>query len=506
MSLSVDREGLHFGTAFAGAGEVYFGDHYGWSFVADAQAGETLAWPKLLRQMLAGWADVRVVADGAELFRGRVVFDDTDQEFDLIDPWTGLRLVVDKWGLLQRPFEGREEAVGELADEALDILRILREECGLACWIAFGTLLGAVRDGTAIGHDSDIDLSYLSEKATPMEMTLELWSILRALRAAGKRAVLKSGSFLTVEVTTSDGARVGVDVYATFFLDGWFYETATVRARLDRSALLPLGEVEFAGRRMPAPADPARLLEVSYGPGWRVPDPGFHYDTPPEVTRRFGGWFSTLWSGRREWKAYNTAIRDRRPAHSAFAEWVADRVPAGSHIVEVGGGAGVDAEWLRDRGYDVVMLDYAIVGRRRGEGLRRLPLNLRDTRDVLVRGASLARSPEPSTLVARHLVEVLDAECRDNLFRMAGAALRRGGRLHLELVSVERVGPWSHDGVGGRTWPVTPADVAALASRHGGRVLATESAPPLAWGRRTAPSWRMTLDWPARDGRKESVA
>jgi hypothetical protein len=504
VTLRVDREGLHFDAAFDGSADVSFGGHYGWSFVTAKAPGETLPWPKSLQRLLGGWAEVRITAGAVELFAGRVVFDEADHEFELVDGTTGVRVIVDKWGLLQRPFAGRESVVGELADEALDILRILREQCGIEGWISFGTLLGAARGGTAIGHDSDLDLCYVTEQATPAEMTLELWRILRTLRAAGKEVVQKSGSFLTVEVETSDGVRVGIDLYATFFLDGWFYETATVRTRLERSAVLPLGEIAFEGRMMPAPADPARLLEISYGPQWRVPDPSFHHDPGPEIADRFHGWFSSLWRGRRDWKAYNAVRVEHHEQASSFADWVADQLEPGLRVFDLGGGAGIDAVRLHERGFTVNVLDYGIPMQRRTEGVRRLTLNFYDLRDVLTRGAALGRrGGRPTAVMARRLLETLDESGRDNVMRLVAMTVRDGSPFFVEGVTVDRIGPWTIDGVGGRAWPLTPEQVAELGARHGARVVAQETIGPVTMGRKSLPAWRMTLRW---DPRKESHA
>ena len=41
------------------------------------------------------------------------------------------------------------------------------------------------------------------------------------------------------------------------------------------------GSCELGGRPMPVPARPEKLLEATYGPGWRVPDPAFKFTTPP---------------------------------------------------------------------------------------------------------------------------------------------------------------------------------------------------------------------------------
>ena len=42
----------------------------------------------------------------------------------------------------------------------------LTEECGLDTYLMYGCLLGAIRDGHMIGHDSDADVAYLSASTT----------------------------------------------------------------------------------------------------------------------------------------------------------------------------------------------------------------------------------------------------------------------------------------------------------------------------------------------------
>ena len=43
------------------------------------------------------------------------------------------------------------------------------EEAGVRPFLAYGTLLGAVRQGDFIGHDSDADLGYVSEHDHPVD-------------------------------------------------------------------------------------------------------------------------------------------------------------------------------------------------------------------------------------------------------------------------------------------------------------------------------------------------
>ena len=289
-----------------------------------------------------------------------------------------------------------------MTDTAIEILRVMREDCGFEGWISFGTLLGAARNGHAIGHDSDIDLCFLSTASTPAGMASDLWRIARALRRAGMRVTHASASFVTVRFRGPDGGAAGIDVYLTFFLDGLFYETATVRAPVPREALLPLRDIEFEGRMLPAPADPAALLEVSYGPNWRVPDPSFQHQPGPEIVDRFHGWFGSLMPGRRDWRHANAAAATTGAPASSFAEWVCDHLTADSFVAEVGPGGGADLARYAATARRVVGLDYALPGplvgavkKERGASVD--TLNLYDRRDVLVAGC-LAR---PATRTAR---------------------------------------------------------------------------------------------------------
>ena len=504
----VDNDGIRFSTAFVGSADVYFGDHRGWSFSADEPGDTHVRWPKRLRRFLVGWSDVRVVTETSTLYEGRVVFTDDDREVVMRDKH-GLPLIVDKWGLLQRPFDARDQGLlGLLADESQRIIDVLENECDVRSWISFGTLLGAARSGKAIGHDSDVDLCYLSEKSSPAEMQRELWQIARALRRAGMRLNVRTGSFLTVQVPTPDGAGAGIDVYTTFFFDGNLYETATVRTPVPREAVLPLRPIEFEGRMLPAPADPAKILEISYGPDWRVPDPSFQHQPGPEIERRFDDWFGKLWRQRREWRLHNRTVARERPGPSDFARAVLPELPEGARVLDLGAGAGSDAAYFAEHGVPTVALDYGLPRKMpQVEGLTRAEVNFYDVRDVLTRAVLLARGHRgPTVVYARELLESLAPDGREQMWELVALVLRRGGRIHLESQAWSRPALAARiDPSGGRFWPTGPAEAKRAAEAIGGKVTfedgvreaeatltATTSVPPA--------TWRMTIDVPARQG------
>lgn len=318
-AVRVDDEGLHLPGDFAGSGDVYFDDHHAWSFaVAPTDDGEELLvrWPVRMQRWLDGESAVRVSDGTSDLFAETVRFGSGTGRVRFVDK-DGIPVMIDKWGLLQRPFSGRDRSViDQMVELTEQILAVLRDDCGVEGWIAFGTLLGAAREGAVIGYDSDIDLAYLSKQPTPARMTGELFAIARALRAHGMTVLHKSGSFITVHFVAPDGGEASIDIYTCFYVGDYLHETATVRQVVPLAAIEPLGRIEFEGRMLPAPADPDTMLSVSYGPSWRIPDPSFKHEPGAEVTTRFDGWFGSLMRNRRDWERW---INDRWEEGSARA-------------------------------------------------------------------------------------------------------------------------------------------------------------------------------------------
>ncbi|NHC24641.1 hypothetical protein G6553_15865 [Nocardioides sp. IC4_145] len=519
----VDDAGLHLPDGFEGSGDVLFDGHHAWSFTAEP--GSTFVpWPKRMTRWLDGVSQVRVVSGGREVYAGEVSFGSGEGRVRFVDK-DGIPVMIDKWGLLQRPFSGRDTRVIEQMVEMTErILEVMEAECGVRGWIAFGTLLGAAREGAVIGHDSDVDLAYLSDKATPAEMAVELWDVARALRRHGMRVLNKSAAFITVLFTSPDGGMSSIDVYTCFYVGDLLHETATVRQEVPRSAILPLTELSFEGRMLPAPADPDTMLTVSYGAGWRVPDPSFRHEPGPEITDRFEGWFSSLMRQRRDWERYLADLaQEEGHGPSETADWVADRLAERAadtgeddlRVVELGAGTGEDALRLAERGFRVLALDYARQSLRAPARRARredLPadfdhLNLYDLRDVLTRGALVARDKAGQVLYARDLLEALEPDGVENFWRFASMTLRGGGTAYLEGQALSRADAAEQraERGGGRLHPVDPRVLEGRAVRAGGRVVHREgfldAAAAVSGG---APArWRMIVEWPAGPTRED---
>lgn len=446
---AVDQVGVRVTAGQKSVVDVLFDDQWVWSFNAErdtrANGAVLLAdWPANLLPFLRGTAAVTVRERFGErvLFAGDVLFDESDQRVRIVDD-DGRPLIVDKAGDLQCAFASRGEATRTaLLDAIDDVLARLRDEGGVDAFLAFGALLGAVRDGRFIPHDSDADVAYLSRHRSPVDVARESFALERIMIRAGYWTWRFSAADFKVIVPDPEGGRA-IDVFAGFVIDGTFYLMPEVHApEFDESVVLPLGSVVLEGRTVAAPAKPEALLEITYGPDWRVPDPSFRFEAPEQVRRRLDGWTRGNTTNRGHWWPFyfGSAGETVSARPSPFASWVAEREPAAA-VVDIGSGTGRDSLWFASQGHDVLGLDYIPAATERagntasasGLSARFLTFNLYDVRQVLAVGAELAHREDPPVLYARFLVHAIEDEGRHALWRMASMCLRRGGRFYLEF-------------------------------------------------------------------------
>lgn len=500
----VDDQGLHLQLELelSGLCDVMFDGTPVWSFLppeADEETGACfVAWPENMRPYLDGVAEVSIRHLGQTHRAGETRFGSGEGRVQFVDA-NGIAIVIDKWGIIQRPFQGRGGDVTQLMLDYVErIIEVLDDECGLSVWVAFGTLLGAAREGGVIAHDSDIDLAFLSEADNPAGVARDLFRARRALTRANLNVINKTASFLTVVFEAPDGAQASIDLYACFYVGDLLHETATVRAPVPRSAVLPLQRLSFEGRMLPAPADPDAVLTASYGASWRVPDPSFRHEPGTEIVERFDAWFGNLMRQRRAWEVFWRDTRDHSAqGPSQFAGWVAERIPEESMVIDVGAGSGHDAKHFVAAGHRAVALDYAR-GSFRGldtseSELQIDRLNLYDGRDTVTRAALIARRRGYRVVYARSLLDVLAPPGVENFWRFVGMLMRGSGSVYLEF------GEWKTDkrasaaAPGGRRFPVDPAEVEARLRAAGGTVVERRR-------RRVADQegshrWRMVAEW-----------
>jgi SAM-dependent methyltransferase len=423
---------------------VHFDGRYLWSFTASrdgrpGDGGTFVPWPGNLVRFLDGIVQIRLQdVDGDRVWLDVEHRFGTSSERVAVVDKTGAPLSVDKVGHLGRAFlETPQEVKQELLGATLEVLTVLREQCGADAYLCYGALLGAVRNGRMIGHDSDVDVCYYSHCTTPVDIIRESYRIERIVRAQGWTVTRMSGADIKVVRVLSNGAKCHIDIFGAFTVAGTFYQLGNRSGDFDAAAdLLPLGTVALEGVEFPAPRHPEAMLAFVYGPHWRVPDPSFVHRDDPHGVARLDGWLRGFRTDLPAWNdVYDQRAREllRRPTE--FARWVEQQIGAGDKVADLGAGNGRDTRFFAGGGHPVRAVDFSrrsYARTRKVEGVRADQTMFNELRRVLVLGARLAR--DPHHLYARQLLGCLDEPARANLFKVGSMALRgRSQSMFLEF-------------------------------------------------------------------------
>jgi len=504
----IDLDGLVLSSVRERLVDVSFDGRRIWSFWLHRDGvprddGFHVQWPKPLRPFLDGVTEVALTDPGSDsVLHAEVVrFGDRTDRIEVVNP-AGRPLSLDKSLKLVETFGTRDAAqVEPLLDAIAEVLGAL-QKVGLDAFLAYGTALGAIRDGGLIGHDSDADLGYVSAHDHPVDVIRESFRIQRALTDMGYRVTRYSAIALKVHVLESDGLDRGLDVFGGFMREGRLYLMGEIAVPFRREWIYPLGTAALEGREFPVPADTDRFLTATYGPRWRVPDPAYKFTTPASTIELFNGWFRGMRTGRAGWHGYHKRTIQQSPSVSAVAHQVAERHPDLATYVDIGCGRGADVAWFADRGVDAIGLDFqpfafeAEAERRTDDPRVTFQLfNLLELRHVLAVSAWVARTPGPRAVGCVHVVERLGPRGRLNMLRSARMMLAgTSGALHLQFLS-ER----GRDGYARRTGarkPLDPAVVIAEVVESGGRIV-DEVRERVSADPESSQVCRMIIDWNA---------
>lgn len=496
-ALTVDDRGLRFSVRGDEPVDVCFDGVRVFSLWTErdtepVSGGRSYPWPGVLRRFLHGRTTVSLVrpegapGGGEVLASAAATLGDGDGVVSVTDA-EGNPMGLDKSLRLTRLFGSRDPAQLTPLLDAMETVIEALEAAGLEPFLAYGTLLGAVRDQDFIGHDSDADLGYVSAYEHPTDAMLESYRVQRQVERMGFRIQRYSGLAFKILVEEGDGTSRGLDVFGGFLRresaesgsghtedGGTLYLMGEVGHPFRSESLTPRATATLAGRTFPVPADPEPLLEAMYGPGWRVPDPAYQFTTPLSTRRRLNGWFRGMRVGFDDrWTRVRAGEEPIRHEPSGLVRWMRRDLPEGATVIDAGCGRGRDCIWLGHRGVRTVGVDYFpndFLPRVRRARVQEIPVefawvNFCDLRSVMPAVAELSRLPGPRSVMGRHLLDATDAHGREHLLRAARVLTRGGGKLYLQFQTVAteisaRMG----------VHPLDPAAVTAQIVEAGGRV------------------------------------
>lgn len=157
----------------------------------------------------------------------------------------------------------------------LDTTQKLFSKIKLDFFLAFGTLLGAVRDKTLIKGDEDVDVFIEDENSLRRNLPFLSDNGYKVCR-------IEDGRLYSFRI---NGSKAYIDVYIRrrLPLSVWsLWCTCLCNNAVPRKFLNKKAKISFLGSVYSIPAKPERILEFWYGKDWRTPIRGhnFTYDTP----------------------------------------------------------------------------------------------------------------------------------------------------------------------------------------------------------------------------------
>lgn len=441
-----------------------------------------VAWPSSLTSFLDGVARVQVMANGVDeaVFDQEIQFGNGTERIRIVNS-NGELLAIDKSGWLTKTFDTRSAAMVQPLMETISAVLGILEDTGVDAFLAYGTLLGAVREGALIGHDSDADLGYLSKFSEPVDVIAESLGLQRLLRNKGFEVRRYSGLAFKVYAVEADGFLRGLDVFGGFMHQGNFVLMGELYEPFKEEWIRPLGKASLEGWEFPVPSDPDKVLTAKYGTGWRVPDPAFKFETGYDVTRRLDGWFRGIRIKQPLWDRVYSRASTPDLVPSSLARLVSQAEPTPAQVVDIGTGRGVDPWWLAEQGIDAVGLDFSPSGyaymrtyaSQTSSRVRYLNFNLHELRHVLGTSAMLAaESSQPRLVMARHVVDAINTRARSHLWRAAQMMTRQsGGRLYLEFLAKSGDDGYAREN---HVRPISPEMLSTELVLRGARIVSRE--------------------------------
>ena len=346
---------------------------------------------------------------------------------------------MSKWGTPTVTFDNKSVSFKrDLLGFAAELSGIFKAAFGIDLFVAYGVLLGFTRADDFIGHDDDLDMAYISAKATKAEIYQQSVEVVEALLAMGFE--VKFSTYGQYKVLKTVGTRrLKVEIFVGWIEDDRTFLYFAIDQGVDTSIFLPLGTQTFMGVELPVPKDPEAVCAATYGPEWRTPNPDFRYELTREKWRPFV--FLRATHNRGHWDAYYSRKKPDEPWSvnpSPFAVFVTDQAQP-VRLLEIGCGNGRDALYFASRGFQVVGVDYSppavelCASRAQEAGLDASfeQLNIYDVVDVARFNAANAGSFD--ALYARFFVHAITEQGEEDLLRVAQAVLRPGGRCYLEF-------------------------------------------------------------------------
>jgi phosphorylcholine metabolism protein LicD len=153
------------------------------------------------------------------------------------------------------------------AGDAISIIDFILTENNVDYFVNFGTLLGLIREGHVIKHDTDIDIAIINCHRKTIDSLIISFEKLN-FKFTYELREFEFFSFLFYSIK--------IDFTHYKHLKKFLVHDSL---KLKTADVYPIKIIEFSHFKSNVPNKHKKILRSYYGPNWQIPNRGFHYDS-----------------------------------------------------------------------------------------------------------------------------------------------------------------------------------------------------------------------------------
>lgn len=229
---------------------------------------------------------------------------------------------IDKKGFLALTPDTIHARQARYLDIYSEARKYFTEQFGSPLFVMYGTLLGLIREGDFIQGDDDFDAGYISRQTNAKAVKQETMQLVVDMVLAGFTCSFNRNGRLFRLRLKDDKPDVHLDVRPVWYEEEHIWAHKQARLPLKVEDFLPVETRELRGVPVDVPRNAEGFLRAYYGPGWKVPDPGYS-NASQKVPRRVKRKLNSVCITPKDYQGMQQEIEERRAEHPNAGKLIA---------------------------------------------------------------------------------------------------------------------------------------------------------------------------------------